>query len=175
MSQTYPVYTPPPATGIEWASGQGKLQPLPNNYQCKRAAALAVVSSCGGELKNAAVDKVPGVTEITGVDPGSEWQPWFVEGPLATGFLGPSVEIMWRPNDVNGGGEGNPGHWAGWGTADVKWVPTPPTPPPLVPPGIVSTVPFGGTGNSILGVQPSNDLGEVLRLVKLMAAKEGIS
>jgi len=177
---SYPAYTVPDATGIQWRTGQGTLQDFPGQYLSTEAQAQAVVAATGGKLVNAALEAVPGVAQISGVAPDAPYQPWWVVGggPAGniTGPIGPAVQMQSAYNPINGGGVGNPGNWTGIGTPNLKWVPTVVAPVPPVP------IDSSGDPASYFGALDGTDAAAAIayakdthRLVVALAKAQGIS
>ncbi len=175
----YPQYEIPPATGVTWSTDGGRtFQQFPDNYRCTQEDAELIVKATGGVLSNAAITAPPNII-IKGVSPGDTFQPWYVTGPLATGFIGPAVQIMWAYNGVNGGGKGNPGTWSGIGTGNVKYNPTAPPVAPAPPPVDSSGDPAAWATSQNAGqgftIQDRSELLDIRRLVVALAKLQNIS
>jgi len=116
------MYTPPPVTGILFASGQGAPQQLAEKSLCTLAEAQFIQRIFGGLLINAAGD--PQLGTFTNLDPLSKYQPWVLlnaSGGWDGTFVGPRVAEM---NGID-----TDGKWSGIGAGNPKFTPTPPPPP----------------------------------------------
>jgi len=170
---TYPPYEIPPVTGISFASGAGTLQPLqPGDARlCTEEDAKIIQSYTGGELTNAATDSSLNM-RFDGLDPASPYQPWYIKGINATGFVGPAVAVMYAK------GKGHPGTWVGIGS-NPRWVPTidaPLPPPPSVsnPGDAAAWAALQGAGQGYLS-SDRDVLNDIRRLLVAMAKAQGIS
>ena len=174
----YPEYVIPPATGIMRSVGGFPAQQLPDNFQCTEADAKLIQSFTGGVLTNAALVP-PSGEKITGVDSKSAFQPWYVTGPNATGYVGPAVQEMWKWNPINGGGVGNPGSWSGIGTGNVKYNPSAPpaaaVPPPVSSSGDPGTWANTAGANQGFTAEDRAELQDLRRLVVALAKLQNIS
>lgn len=126
---SYPAYVIAP-TKATWENGY----PLPPQYLSMEADAKAFADATGGALTNG-VDffKPFGISFV--LDPADPRQPWVVTLNGSTNFAGLSLVVQNGPNNVNGGGVGNPGSWQQDATTKQwGWVPKLPPPPPVVVP-----------------------------------------
>lgn len=152
MTTNLPAYTPPPVTGIAFSSGTGSPQPLPPNSLCSKADALLVQAALGGTLVNAA--DYPALNmNFFNLNLSNVAQPWYLIGIPNPGFVGPIVALMYAPNNINGGGIGNPGSLVS-SNGQVAWDPTAPAPTPPVPSASATPTSFmgvslDGSGNTI--------------------------
>lgn len=126
---SYPKYVIAP-TKATWENGF----PLPAEYLSLEADAKKVADGVGGTLING-VDFFKGSPISFVLDAADPRQPWMITLNGSTTFAGIDVARMYGPNNVNGGGEGNPGEWVTDQVTKVPaWAPTAPPPPPVVIP-----------------------------------------
>ena len=165
MQMTLPAYVVPP-TSITWVGGNT----LPPQYLCSQEDAQLVAKETGGKLANGAdFFKDFGITFV-GLLPTDKLQPWVITLDGNTNFVGPTVVMMWAPNDTNGGGVGNQGSLQKV-NGQWKWVPVAPT--VIVTPPVSSIGDLAGylaaLGLNAAGITPIDQ--QILNLLLEIKAK----
>jgi|SRR5665213_386181 len=127
----YQPYTVVPVNGATMQLGVAPPSPVQPDDQrfCTLADAqviLKVFLDAGvadARLLDASTATING-EHFFGVDPNSPARPYYITSSTVTGPVGPALWIQYGPNNVNGGGRGNPGAWVGVLTGNPRWVPT---------------------------------------------------
>lgn len=138
MNPVFVPYVPPAHAGVKMSFGGGPMQEVYDGVLSEQADAQTMAKAVGATLINAATDGSLNL-QFTGLSTGSTVQPWWLRFPDGRGgFAGLNAMLAYGPNDINGGGRGNPGAWidtpAGW-DYQPQALPAPVAPPAPAPAG----------------------------------------
>ena len=155
---TFPAYTVIPVSGASVQLGASTPTPVQPDDQrwCTQADAQLILNlflSLGvsdAKLVDASATPVNGVL-FTGVSANSPARPWYLVSSAVTGPVGPALWIQLGPNNINGGGRGNPGSWTGVLTGNPRYVPEP-LPPVLIPAPVIDSSGDPGAFGTAQGV-----------------------
>ncbi len=183
---SYPKYTVPSVGGVTLSLGAAPAQPVQPDDQrfCTLEDAktiLKVFTDLGvadATLVDASMGTVNG-EHFNNVDPTSLARPWYLFSSMVIGPVGPALWVQYGPNNVNGGGRGNPGKWTGVLSGNPQYVPDPiqgttPVQTPSNPADAASFASAQGVNQGTLSTTQDARLNNIERLVIAMAGTIGI-